>query len=140
MPHFLKSLFSPLFLCDLEVLRECYHIEKFIESCMSVCMCTRVHILRCNVFVLMHNTYIYAIYMCVCAQYIICAHTCIPRCIHMHPYVCLLHFLNPNNSSFLPHRKSHVYEKLKNKYYNQRGIANNFLCLDQAIKCFFIFK
>jgi len=123
-------------------------ILRFLENVITlrsslspvwVCVCVHVYTYL-DVFVLMHNTYIYTIYMCVCAQYIICAHTCIPKCIHMHPYVCLLHFLNPNNSSFLPHRKSYFYEKLKNKYYNQRGITNNFLCLHQAIKCFFIFK
>ena len=45
-----------------------YHIEKLIECCMSVCMCAQVHILRCNVFVLMHNTYIHKVYVSVCVH------------------------------------------------------------------------
>lgn len=52
-----------------------YHIEKLIESCMSVCMCAHVqHILRCNVFVLMHNTYICNVSVSVCTIHNMCPH------------------------------------------------------------------
>lgn len=87
MPHFLKSLFSPFFLCDFEVLRECYHIEKFIESCMSVCMCTRVHILRC---ICTHAQYIhiYYIYVCVCTIHNMCPHMYTK--VYTHAPICML--------------------------------------------------
>lgn len=50
-----------------------YHIEKLIEPCMSVCMCAHVqHILRCNVFVLMHNTCICNVSVSVCTIHNMC--------------------------------------------------------------------
>lgn len=65
-----------------------YHIEKLIESCISVCMCAHVHILRCNVFVLMYNTYIYKVYVCVCTIHNMC-----PRMytkVYTHAPICML--------------------------------------------------
>ena len=118
MPHFLKSLFSPFFLHDLGVLRECITLRSWLSP-VWVCVCVHMYTYLDVMYLYSCTIHTYIRYMCVCAQYIICAHACIPKCIHMHPYVCLLHFLNPNNSSFLPHRKSHFYEKLKNKFFFQ---------------------
>ena len=105
MPHFLKSLFSPIFLHDLGVLKECITLRSWLSP-VWVCVCVHMYNTFLDVMYLYSCTiHTYVMCLCLYAPYITCAHTCTPKCIRMHPYVPLLHFLNPNNSSFLPHRK-----------------------------------
>lgn len=56
--------------------------------------------------------------------------------VHTHALMWLPHFLTPNNSSLFANTKSHFYEKLKNKHYNQRGITNNFYVWIKLLNAF----